>query len=234
LLAGKLTGRRVLIVSMPKSDGLVADLKSMLALSRAKVTGAIEINDKFVDTTENATLIDLAEKSLTTAAIDGLPANSDGVETSSALLGAVLLDNDQQITQNARQQVLSAYDGYISGYKDITGPAETVVFLAPPPYTDNNATGENKNVETIVDRFSQVPAPVVVASAGASGSGNVIGAVTGDATLNTTVSTVDNVDTPEGQVTTVLAVEERLVRGKTGHYGLSSSSTSLLPKRPED
>jgi hypothetical protein len=55
--------------------------------------------------------------------------------------------------QNARQQVLSAYDGYISGYKDITGPAETVVFLAPPPYTDNNAAGENKNVETIADRF---------------------------------------------------------------------------------
>jgi Copper transport outer membrane protein, MctB len=72
---------------------------------------------------------------------------------------------------------------------------------------------------------------VVVASAGTSGSGHVIGAVTGDATLNTTV---DNVDTPEGQVATVLAVEEQLVRDKTGHYGLSSSSTSLLPKWPED
>jgi hypothetical protein len=84
---------------------------------------------------------------------------------------------------------------------------------------------------TIVGQFDKA-APIVVGSAGASGSGNVIGAVTGDASLSKTVSTVDNVDTQEGRVAAVLALNEQLVFNKTGHYGLASSATSLLPKWP--
>ena len=37
----------------------------------------------------------------------------------------------------------------------------------------------------------------------------MIGAVTGDAALSRPVSTVDNVDTPQGQIAAVLALNEQ-------------------------
>jgi hypothetical protein len=235
LLADKLANRRVLVVSMQDSTSLVNDLDTMLGMAGAKVTGQIEIEDKFVSPGENATLLDLAEQSLNTAAISGLPANSDGVETSSALLAAALVDHTPAVSAASRTQILKEYeaDKYITVHGDVTGPAEAVVFLAPQPYEDSNSSTENQDMVTVVGQF-QKAGPIVVGSAGAAGSGNVIGSVTGDASLSKTVSTVDNVDTPEGRVAAVLALNERLFYNKTGHYGLASSATSLLPKWPED
>ena len=65
----------------------------------------------------------------------------------------------------------------------------------------------------MVDQFDKA-GPIVVGAAGDAGAGNVIGAVTGDASLSKTVSTVDNIDTPQGQIATVLALNEQLVHGQ--------------------
>jgi copper transport outer membrane protein MctB len=243
LLADKLSNRRILIVSMQGSTKLSAAVETNLALAGAKITGHVEIQDKFVDPSNNADLINLAETALTTAAISGLPTNSIGVETSSALLAAVLMDRVPAITATARGQILGMYesqkyivvngDANVDTSAQVSGPAEAVLFLAPLPFNDSNAARENQYMVTIVSQFD-IAAPMVVGSAGASGSGNVVGAVTGDASLSKTVSTVDNVDTAEGQVAAVLALNEQLVFGKTGHYGTTSSATSLLPKWPEE
>jgi hypothetical protein len=179
--------------------------------------------------------------SLDKAAISNLPNNSDGVETSAALLAAVLLDHDPVITSAYRTSVLSSYesDNYIKvdgGAQNLTEPAESVIFLAPQPYADQNAAKENQEIVTIATQFDAAigpvdqPGPLVVGAAGAAGSGNVIGAVTGDALLSKTISTVDNADTPQGQIAIVLAVNEQLVDKRAGHYGISSSATSMLPK----
>ncbi|HEY1484739.1 MAG TPA: copper transporter [Micromonosporaceae bacterium] len=235
LLAQKLTNRRVVIVSMQGSSKLVPAILDNLKLAGAKVTGQVEIEDKFVDPTNNAALIDLAEQSLNTASITGLPTNSIGSETSSALLAALLMDRSPVVAAKERDQILAAYDdkNYISVTKPVTGPAEAVLFVAPAPFEDGNASQENSYMVGIVSQFASA-GPIVVGSNGASGSGNVIGSVTGDAALSRTVSTVDNVETVEGQVAAVLALNEQLIYNKTGHYGQASSATSLLPKWPEE
>jgi hypothetical protein len=240
LLAGTLADRRILVVSMPETASLVPQLDAMLGLSGAKITGHVEIEDSFVDPSNSSTLLSLALNSLDTAAISNLPNNSDGVETSAALLTAVLLDHEPAVTPASRTSVLSSYesDNYIKvdgGAEALTDPAESVVFLAPQPYADSNAATENQALVTIVTQLDaagvpDAPGPLVVGAAGAAGSGNVIGAVTGDASLNKTVSTVDNADTPQGQIALVLAVNEQLVDKRAGHYGVSSSATSMLPK----
>jgi hypothetical protein len=236
LLAGKLTNRRVLVVSMPGSTKYVTGVDTSLKLAGAKITGHVEIQDKFVDPSNNADLLDLATKSLTSAEISGLPTNSDGVETASALLAAVLMDRVPVVTAQPRQTVIAGFvsDKYISADSaTITNPAEAVVFVAPQPFEDSNASNENQDLVTIVGQLEIAgPGPVVVAAAGAAGSGNLIGAVTGDASLSKTVSTVDNIDTAEGQVAVALALNEQLVYNKSGHYG--SSASTLLPKWPEE
>lgn len=232
LLAGKLAGRRVVVVSMSKSSDLVQPTIDMLTLGGATVTGQIEIEDSFVDAAKGPDLLDLAEESQTTDTITGLPSNSDGVETSTALFAAVLTDHTPVVPQSVRENVLKAYAsaGYLS-FKDdsITSPAEAVVFLGPLPYTDTNASTENAGVVTIVSQFATV-APTLVGADGSAGSGNIIGAITGDQSLAGVVSTVDNVGTPQGRVAAVLALSDQLDKDQIGHYGLASSATSLVPE----
>jgi Copper transport outer membrane protein, MctB len=229
LLGGKLTGRRVLVVSMQNSHDYVADTVADLKMAGAKVTGTVEVEDLFVKPASNETLLDLAANSVITSIINGLPANSDGVETSAALLAAVLMDHTPAVPTDAATTVLTAYEksSFIAVDGKVSGPAEAVVFLAPAPYSDEDASAENANVVTTVDQFDKVGA-IVVGAASDAGQGNVIPAITGEAILTKSVSTVDNINTPAGRIAAALAVHEKLL-GNTGHYGIASSATSLLP-----
>jgi hypothetical protein len=249
LLANKLAGHSVVVMSMPETANLVAGLDTMLGLSGAKISAHVELEDSFVDPSNSAPMLQTAQLWLDTAALSGIPNNSDGVETSTAVLAAALMDHDPVVNSNSRDQLLSAYEhgGYIkvdgsSTVAAVPTSAESVIFLAPQPYTDANAATENKSLITIVTQLNEAPAdaaqltvsrPIVVGAAGASGSGNVIGAVIGDATLSKNVSTVDNADTQQGLIAIVLALSEQVDTDQAGHYGVSSGATSMLPKYPE-
>ncbi len=232
LLADKMAGRNVLVLSMQSSQDNVSTTIDDLKLAGAKVTGSVQIEDLFVKPSSNEMLLDLASNSPTTPTLNGLPANSDGVETASALLAAVLMTRQPAVPADAIATVLSAYEksSVISIDGKVTGPAEAVVFLGPSPYSDEDASSENAKTVTIVDQFDKAGA-IVVGAAGSSGQGNVIGAITGDGALSKTVSTVDNVNTPAGRIAATLALAEQ-IDGQAGHYGIGSSATSLLPVKP--
>ncbi|HEY7173331.1 MAG TPA: copper transporter, partial [Micromonosporaceae bacterium] len=235
VLAGKLTGRRVLVVSTQNSNADVKDMEADLQLAGARVTGHVEIEDSFFNPSNNEALLDLAQQSLNTSTITGLPANSDGVETSTALLAAVLMDHSPAVSADTQRQVLSAFLNahYINvDNNQVNGSAEAVVVLAGLPYTDQEASQENQRVTTMVGQLDKV-GPIVVGAASTAGTGNVISGVRSDASLSKTVSSVDNDNTLQGLLAVTLALNEQVVYGKTGHYGLASSATALLPKLPE-
>ncbi len=231
VLPNKLTGRRVVVMSMQQSQADVKGLETDLTMAGAKVTGHVEIEDSLFKPSNNETLLDLASQALTTSAISGLPANSDGVETATALLAATLLDHQPVVPPRSQQTILSAFTNahFINVDGDVTGTADAVVMLAGLPYTDQDAAAENQNTVTMVDQFDKA-APIVVGAASTAGTGNVIGAIRGDASLSKTVSTVDNDSTLQGLLAVTLALNEQAVFGRTGHYGLASSATALLPK----
>jgi Copper transport outer membrane protein, MctB len=234
LLQDKLAGRKVLVVSMPESSAYVPDVLSSLALAGAKVTTQVQIQDNFTLPSKNVDLLDLATTALNTTTITGLPSNSDGVETSSALLAAVLMQRTTPVPDLARKSILKAYENqnFITVTGDVGDPAEAVIFVARQPYTDPAASQENAYMVTMVSQF-QKAGPIVVGAAQAAGGGNVISAITGDAALRQVISTVDNINLPEGQIATVLALNEQVTYNRTGHYGLASGATSLVPKLPE-
>jgi hypothetical protein len=231
LLQDKLAGRRVLVVSMPPASQYVEDEVKMLSLAGAKVTGRIEIEDRFTDPGSNETLLDLAGTTVPTG-LANVPTNSDGVESASFLLASVLLDANPPLPADSLRTVVAAYKeaGFIAVTGQPTGTAEAVVLLGAPPYTDpTTADARNKNVVTMVGQFDRVGAEVVAAN-GAAGASNVISAVRGDPALQKTVSTVDNLATPQGRVAVALAVNEQLVLNRAGHYGLAGGASSMLPK----
>jgi outer membrane murein-binding lipoprotein Lpp len=238
-LADKLTGRRVAVVSAQASNSYVPTVLQMLSLAGAKVTGQIQLQDTFTDPNNSERLLDLASRTAP-AGLAGLPANSNGAETSGYLLASVLLDHTPLISLDLVRTVLKAYSGgnqpdnlgqFIKVVADPSGPAEAIVLIAPPPYTDRAGDGKNASMLTLAERFDKV-GPLVVTANGAAGTGNLIAALRGDPTLSKTISTVDNLATPQGQITTVLALAEQLVQHKAGHYGLDSGATALVPPKP--
>ena len=95
LLSGVLTGRRVGLLVMPSGEDYVDAITEKLELTGATITGTVTFTDKFTHPQHRqGELLDLAHRSLPPSVdADTLPPNSDGVETSSALLAAVLFQD---------------------------------------------------------------------------------------------------------------------------------------------
>jgi hypothetical protein len=229
VLANRLAGVRVLILFAPSGADQVDGVRDMVLLAGATVTGRVGVTDRFTDPASNDELLDLAHTSLPAAVPEGLPTNSDGVEASTALLGAVLLDRSPSIAEADRRAVLAAYaePGYLSGTEDVTAAANAVVLVAGAPYTGPDAPRRNAAVVTMVAQLDRAGTVTVAASAD-TGAGNVVADVRADARLAQTVSTVDNSGTPQGRLVVAWALSDQIA-GRIGHYGIGSGAT-LLPK----
>jgi copper transport outer membrane protein MctB len=237
LLAGKLTGQKLLVLALPDTDVYADSVISMLKSAGATVTAKVTINEKFLDPNNTFELLDLAEKSSEpSVGLEGLPRNSDGVETSSAQLARALLQRPGalQSTSGDVTSILTAYTkaGYISVDDKATGGAEGTVVISGAPAVDKDAAKKSQNAVTLTNQFLGTTAtkwPMVVAGDGV-GDGNLISAVRGDPVLSKDISTVDNASTVNGQVATGLAAVERFVQNKVGQYGLAAGATSMVPK----
>jgi hypothetical protein len=233
ILADKLRNRRVLVVALPAAVNYVKDVVETLQIGGAKITTQVEVQDKFTAPTNNSQLLDLATITRPVGVSEPASPNTDGVQTSTALLTAVLLDRQAgqtTIPEDERRKVLSAYTagGWIMTNGSPAGPAEAVVLLTGAPYVDHDATKRNAAVVNMVDQFAHA-GHLIVASDGVGAEGNAITAVRRDPVLTKTISTVDNVATPQGRVITALALAEQ-VGGGSGHYGIGDGATSLIPK----
>jgi hypothetical protein len=250
LLDGTLTGRRVTVVVLPEAADYAAELTETLALSGAELAGTVRLTDRFAQPAHRLNqLLDLAHNALPPSVdADELPANSDGVETSAALLARVLLDPQAAeddgavdpesgrpeaaqggVPEEERAAVLSAYanEDYLELEEAPAAPAEILVVVAALPFTDNDAAEKNEAMLTAVEQFSLV-GRVVVGATGPSGSGNVVREIRGDPELTDVISTVDNLSTPQGRVATGLVVARHL-DGEVGHYGDGDGAEALLP-----
>ena len=231
VLAGKLTGRKLLLLGLPGSQDYVDQVRSMLTLAGATITAKVTVQDKFFDPNNNTELLDLAEEgSQPTIPSAGLPLNSDGVETSSALLALALQQHSPEVAANDLTAVLTAYteQGYIAVDKNATGGAEGTVIVSGLPPVDKDAPKKAQSAVTLATQFARTK-PLVVAGNGV-GDGNLVSEIRKDPTLVKRISTVDNGSTTQGQVTTAMAVAERMVQDKVGQYGVSAGSTSQVPK----
>jgi hypothetical protein len=231
VLAGRLSGRKILLLGLPGSQDYVDQVRSMLTLAGATITAKVTVQDKFFDPNNNTELLDLAEEgSQPSIPVAGLPLNSDAVETSSALLALALQQRTSEVAPADLTAVLTAYTerGYIAVDKNAVGGAEATVIVAGLPPVDKDAAKKTQSAVTLATQFAKAK-PLVVAGNGV-GDGNLVAEIRKDPTLVKSISTVDNGSTTQGQVTTALAVIERVTQNKTGQYGVSAGATSQVPK----
>ncbi|WKU05320.1 copper transporter [Micromonospora sp. HUAS LYJ1] len=236
ILPGKLTGKRVMVLSLPTGREHTEGVLKMLQTAGASVTGRVDIQDKFVNPDNNTSLMELAVTAARpTAPASALPGNGNGVETSSALLASVLLDRPQgtaPVTDADRRAVLAAYvnAGYLTSEEKVTGPAEAVVVVSGQPYVDKDSAKKDESVVKIAEQFDRTGA-IVVGGNGSAG-GNLVAVVRGDPVLAQTISTVDNANTVQGQLVTSLALVQQLTEKRTGQYGVGDNAT-LVPRLPQ-
>ncbi|MEW2331746.1 copper transporter [Micromonospora chersina] len=238
VLPGKLSGRRVLVLSLPSGRDHTEGVVKMLQLAGANVTGRIDVQDKFVNPDSNNNLLELAVTAARPNSVptSGLPGNGHGVETSSALLASVLLDRPQgqaAVTDADRRAVVQQYvtSGYLTSENKISGAAEAVVLVSGQPYVDKFSAEKDESVVKIAEQFDRTGG-IVVAGMGSAG-GNVVSVVRGDPVLAQTISTVDNANTVQGQLVTSLALVQKLTEKKAGQYGVGDNAAALLPKLPQ-
>ncbi|GAA0396814.1 MULTISPECIES: copper transporter [Micromonospora] len=237
-LPGKLTGKRVLVLTTPTGRDHAEGVIKMLQLAGADLTGRIDLQDKFINPENNNNLLELAVTAArpTGAPTANLPGNGHGVETSSALLATVLLDQpagSEPVTEADRRAVLAAYSNasYLSAADRITTAAEAVVVVSGLPYVDKDSAKKDESVVKIAEQFDRTGG-IVVAGNG-SANGNLVAFVRGDAVLAQTISTIDNANTVQGQLVTTLALVQQLTERKAGQYGVGDNAASLLPKLPQ-
>jgi hypothetical protein len=231
ILGNSLQGRRVLLLTLPTGKDSVDGVTKMLTTAGAKITGRVDVRDSLADPQKSIELLDLASRATPPSVlVTDLPKNSKGVETSSALLAAVLLDRLPAVPDADRRAVLAAYDkaGYLTEEEKVVGPAEAVVVVAGLPYVDHDAGAKNDAVVTMVEQFDKAGVAVVAGSG--SGDGNVVSQVRADPALSKTISTVDNGSTAQGQLVAALALAALFGHGQAGHYGVGAGATSLLPE----
>lgn len=231
LLNGKLADRRILVLVLPGAEDHVDAVTKILAVAGAKINATVTVQDKFFDAAYQYELLDLADQSSRpTIPAEGLPNNSDGVETSSALLGRALLQGTSPVDTQDLTSVLTAYSepGYISVSENPVAGAEATVIISGLPPVDRDAAKKSQAALTMASQLSKAK-PLVVAGNGI-GDGNLVSAVRADPTLVGEISTVDNVSTEQGQLATAMTVIERVVQDRVGQYGLSAGATSLVPK----
>lgn len=234
MVSGRLEGRRIVVLTLPSGREHVDGVTEMLVIAGASVTGRVDLQDKFVNPDNSVDLLSLAARAAPpTLPTDGVPGNSDGVETSSALLaGALLARTDGAVVaETDRAALLDAYReaGYLTTSDELTGTAEAVVVVSGQPYVDREAAKKDSAVVRVVEQFDR--AGVTVIAGNGSNAGNLVSAVRGDPALSRTISTVDNANTPMGQLSATMATIEQLGSNRAGQYGLDAPS--LLPPPAE-
>ncbi|WP_089158238.1 copper transporter [Micromonospora sp. NBS 11-29] len=238
VLPGKLSNRRVVVLSLPNGRDQTEGVLKMLRTAGADVTGRVNVQDKFINPDSNNELLELAVTAArpNSALAASLPGNGHGVETSSALLANVLLDRpagSPVVSDTDRRTVLQQYvaAGYLTPEDRIAVAAEAVVLVTGQPYVDKDSGKKDESVVKVAEQFDRAGA-LVVAGMGSTG-GNLVAVVRGDPVLSQTISTVDNANTVQGQMVTSLALAEQLSGKKAGQYGVGDNAVARLPKLPQ-
>lgn len=230
LLTGRLQDRTVALFALPDTDDeTVKGLTKQIAAAGGKVTTTVQVHDKMLDPTEQQFAEGVARQ-----ALDGQQDAPDISGMSSyqmlgtTLARAYLGDGSETKFDSTSGTIASAYRqaGFTETKGKPSGRASLAVFVTP------GANDLTKNQDELV---ATVAGAADTASSGAVVTGPPSSAIDGGAVaylrsndIGDSVSTVDAVTVPAGQVVTVLALQ-RESSGNSGHYGVEDGADQALP-----
>ncbi len=233
IVADALEDKSVVLFRTPDAnDSDVAGLADLITRAGGSVTGTIGLTSEFVGANAAEKLRSVVNSPIVPA---GTALNTTLIDPGAQagdLLGiSILLNPDPTapaVDPMSRDTVLTTLrdTGFVT-FTDTPGPADAAVIVTGGALPDDAG-----NQGVTVARFAAALAPHGSGTvlAGRDGSAETIGAVAvtrSDTGLANLVTTVDNVDTSAGRITTVLAVESMLDGAPAEKYGIGPGAMSL-------
>jgi copper transport outer membrane protein MctB len=234
ILRDTLAEKSVIVFRAPDaSDGDVETLSRLVGQGGGTVTGTVGLTQEFVEANSAEKLLSVVNSPIVPAGKQLSTTSVDQGSQAGDLLGIALLINKDpkvQVVDDAqRDAVLTALrdTGFLTYGNQHIGPANTALVVT------GGALGDDAgNRGATVARFAAGLAPhgsgTVLVGRDGSASGTAAVAVTrSDAALSAAVSTVDDVDTESGRITTVLAMSDLINGGRPGQYGIGQGASSV-------
>ena len=233
ILRDALAGKSVVLFRTPEAEESdVEAVRGALAQAGGTVTGIIGLTDEFVGANSAEKLRSVVNSPVVPAGAALNTGLTDPSAQAGDLLGiALLINRDPKIApvdDGARDTVLTALrDTGFLGYEDRIGPANTAVVV-----TGGGMAEDAGNQGTAVARFAAGLAPHGSATvlAGRDGSADGVAAVAvarADRALSEAVTTVDDIGTAAGRITTVLALQAMAVGAPAGRYGVGPGADAV-------
>ncbi|MFI7695101.1 copper transporter [Nonomuraea sp. NPDC049655] len=238
LVAGELTGQRVLLVEAPGSSTTFREAEQqVLEEAGAEVSGRVTLTEKFFDPDRSGVLDGLVNQLKPVDMV--FPSTATVWDKAGALLASTLLTTDQAQagTPNAATAaVISGFEagGLVSTDGDPAKRAMLAVMFAPEKaYEGEQAETQLGALVSVADRLDAAGKGAVLAGSAANTAvtGGAVSALRDDGDVAKRVSTVDTVDMPTGRVVVVYALREQL-SGRAGQYGIGKGASATQPALP--
>jgi hypothetical protein len=226
LVSGTLTGKKVLVVATPGSPaGMETGVARQISAAGGKVTGVVTLTKNYLDSRLGASIDSLATGPAHPIGWTA-PETSDAGQLGGSLLAYVLLGKGQGTDLT---QVLGGFSALhmVSLDNSAVTPSTLVLVIGhgTKPAHDYGITSE----VSLISALAKTGGHVVVAGDGSSATGGgLVGSVRKGTAVRGAVSTVDDADSPLGQVSSVLALAGA-AKGQVGHYGTQDGADALFP-----
>jgi hypothetical protein len=233
LVKGSLAGHRVLLVMADDQvpQDAIDQVTTLIGNAGGTVGGTIRLQPAYSDPATEAAL-----QSYVTG--PGLPpVKLPPVNDTGKLVGA-LLGQTLMIPKTGSAPGASAVSSVLAGLSALkvltqegssVTPSNYAVVLTAGAIQGGDAAARNATLTDLVTALDAAGSGTVVAGDTAStGSGGLVGVIRNAPTLSAAVSTVDNVGTAAGQISTVLALGPE-TKGTSGKYGTGQDTQPVPP-----
>jgi hypothetical protein len=247
LLGGLLPGEQVVLVTAPGADGsVVTGVSTAIQQAGAKVAGQVGLNQQFFDTsaTTESSLTALAQQLAPAGTVVTAGATQQGDDPqlagqseASTVLAAALLNREPGAVPPAQtRSILAGFaqQGYLQATPDTISAATMAVVIAPAaPPASGDGNPANTALLSLTQKLNAAGRGTVLAGSfpAGSGPGSAIDLLTsGDTGIQ--VSSVDNANYENGQITVIYALGDLLAGHKPGPYGNSALPSPLPTPSP--
>jgi hypothetical protein len=234
LVDGTLTDTSVLLVLANEeiAPEIVEGVTAMIAEAGGTVAGQLTLLPAYTDPSTEAALEGYVTGGGLPSGVQ-LPEADDAGQLVGALLAQVLMANPDGTEPDpaATSSVLAGLSALdvLSQDSDSVVPADYAVVLASGAFTGDDAAERSG---TLVDLAAALDAAgsgaVVSGDAASAGETGLVGVIRADPELSAAISTVDNVDSTAGQISTVLALGQES-EGTSGKYGTGEDTQPVPP-----
>ena len=234
ILRDSLANKSVVLFRTPDaSDDDIDGLTRLVTQAGGRVTGAVGLTQEFVEANSAEKLLSVVNSPIVPAGAQLSTASVDQGFKAGDLLGISLLTHKDPkvapVDDTQRDTVLAALrdTGFVTYGTERIGVADTALVVTGGPLGDDAG-----NQGATVARFAAGLAPhgagtVLVGRDGSATGTSAVAVTRSDAALKNAVSTVDNIDSESGRITSMLALSSLVNGGRPDQFGIGQGAASV-------